>query len=296
MLVLYVAGWGRSGSTLLGNLLGEIPGYLSVGEIRYLFHPGITCGCGHLAADCPFWGEVTAEAEWRVGPIDRRAFIEQQEHALPPKRVPLLLWKGLGADAASVLRITQALRTAAAEVSGADVVVDGSKHPGDLVALRSYPGLRAVHLIRDPRATGYSWSRRRRNGQQALTLTSATWRWIEWNLLTELALIQKPALRLQYLDFIQNPLLHVNRIAEFVGTDSRLPDGIIAAGVAKLKTNHAIGGNPSKFQTGEVQLTPDTAWKRDLGRLPTMLVTAMTWPLMLRYGCVPSVGPRSTTW
>ena len=32
--VLYIAGNGRSGSTLLGVLLGQIPGFFNVGEVR----------------------------------------------------------------------------------------------------------------------------------------------------------------------------------------------------------------------------------------------------------------------
>jgi hypothetical protein len=293
MLVVYVAGWGRSGSTLLGNLLGEIPGYISIGELRYLFHPGITCGCGNLAADCSFWSEVTSRAESRIGQIDRAVFVDEQVRALAPKRVPLLIWKTPGDEAARVLRVTQALHTAVADVSGADVVVDGSKHPGDLAGLSSSPALRAVHLIRDPRATGYSWTRRRRQGQQALSLKAATFRWVEWNLFTELVLSRMSPtrrLRLRYEDFISNPRLHVNQIADLVGTGERLPGSAVSAGVAKLGGNHAVGGNPSKFKTGEVRLAQDDAWRRELGLPARAFVAAMAWPLMLRYGYEHKIG------
>lgn len=289
MLVLYLAGWGRSGSTLLGNLLGEIPGYISIGELRYLFHPDITCGCGNLAADCSFWSDVTSRAESRIGHIDRVAFVDQQVRSLAPKRVPLLIWRPPSDEAANVLRITQALHAAVAEVSGAEVVVDGSKHPGDLAGLSSDPALRVVHLVRDPRATGYSWSRRRRQSQQALSLKAATFRWVEWNLLTEFVVSRMSptrSVRLRYEDFIVDPSLHANRIADLVGTGGRLPDDTVSAGVAKLGANHAIGGNPSKFETGNVRLAQDDAWKADLGRRASRLVSATTWPLMLRYGYV----------
>ena len=35
--VLYIAGWGRSGTTILGNILGQVEGMFSVGEIRFLW-------------------------------------------------------------------------------------------------------------------------------------------------------------------------------------------------------------------------------------------------------------------
>jgi len=48
--VLYILGWGRSGSTVLGNILGEIDGFFSAGELHYLWErslvEGRACGCG----------------------------------------------------------------------------------------------------------------------------------------------------------------------------------------------------------------------------------------------------------
>lgn len=33
--VLYIAGTGRSGTTIFSNLLGQVPGCLAAGEVRY---------------------------------------------------------------------------------------------------------------------------------------------------------------------------------------------------------------------------------------------------------------------
>jgi len=33
--VLYIAGWGRSGSTILDNVLGQLDGCFSTGELNY---------------------------------------------------------------------------------------------------------------------------------------------------------------------------------------------------------------------------------------------------------------------
>ena len=47
---------------MLANVLGEVPGYVSVGEVRFLWQRGIEqnrlCGCGEHFADCPFWNDV----------------------------------------------------------------------------------------------------------------------------------------------------------------------------------------------------------------------------------------------
>ena len=48
--VLFIGGWGRGGSTLLGNLLGSIPNAASVGELNAFWYTRETrafpCGCG----------------------------------------------------------------------------------------------------------------------------------------------------------------------------------------------------------------------------------------------------------
>ena len=63
--VMYVASWSRSGSTLLDLMLGQIPGFVSVGELRFLWERGVRegqlCGCGAPVPKCPFWSRVLEE-------------------------------------------------------------------------------------------------------------------------------------------------------------------------------------------------------------------------------------------
>lgn len=64
--VLYVVGYGRSGSTMLGMALGRHPGIVNLGEISVLrtFVPGPTyvppraCGCLQRLDQCPYWRGV----------------------------------------------------------------------------------------------------------------------------------------------------------------------------------------------------------------------------------------------
>ena len=63
--VVYIAGDGRSGSTLLSRLLNQLPGWLALGEVRYFWERGLqqnrACECGHPFGECPLWREVVAE-------------------------------------------------------------------------------------------------------------------------------------------------------------------------------------------------------------------------------------------
>ena len=66
MKVLYVAGSGRSGSTIVDNILGQLDGVGRVGEVRFLWERGMledrTCGCGAAFSACPFWRAVLERA------------------------------------------------------------------------------------------------------------------------------------------------------------------------------------------------------------------------------------------
>ena len=64
--VLYIGGLGRSGSTLLDRMLGQLPGFFSAGEIRDLWQRGLRenalCGCGAPFKECEVWTRVGKEA------------------------------------------------------------------------------------------------------------------------------------------------------------------------------------------------------------------------------------------
>jgi hypothetical protein len=284
--VVFVTGWGRSGSTLLGAILGTLPGVVALGELRHLLHPGVTCGCGRPADDCTFWLSVRTRVAAELGGLDRERFLAAQRRALAPKRVPALLRGETNADVEYAAIVMEALCRAAATEARATVVVDGSKHPADAAILGLRPGSSVVHLVRDPRATAYSWSRRRRDGQQALGMLNASLRWAEWNLLSELVARRAPsAVRVRYEDLVRDPS---STLAAVCGTAGLVPpDGLAAGGSVELGPNHMVAGNPSKFRTGTVPIVPDTTWNGDLGRPSRLLVTTATFPLMAHYGYLP---------
>ena len=62
--VLYIAGSGRSGSTILDRILGQLDGFFSVGELCNLWDRGLLahrkCGCGVPVDQCPTWTGILA--------------------------------------------------------------------------------------------------------------------------------------------------------------------------------------------------------------------------------------------
>jgi hypothetical protein len=60
---------------------------------------------------------------------------------------------------------------------------------------------------------------------------------------------------------------------------SQLAEGRLAAG-----RNHTVAGNPVRLTQGEIRIRPDLEWRTGLRPSARRTVTALTWPLLLRYG------------
>ena len=72
--VLYLAGWGRSGSTILSNIIGEVEGFFSAGEVYNLWQRGLLenklCGCERSFSECVFWKETFELAYGGIDSLD----------------------------------------------------------------------------------------------------------------------------------------------------------------------------------------------------------------------------------
>ena len=167
--VVYVTGWGRSGSTLLDVVLGQLPGFFSAGELVYLWSRGIgagwTCGCGSPVASCAVWGEVLAGAYTSPAQDVARRMELLEQRLIRTRHLPALFspglrrrWRpGLLEEYADSLA---SLYGSLARVTGSRVIVDSSKLPAYAAVLGSIDGIEVyvVHLTRDPRAVAYSWA------------------------------------------------------------------------------------------------------------------------------------------
>ncbi|MGH2812195.1 MAG: hypothetical protein ACRDI1_05730, partial [Actinomycetota bacterium] len=100
--VLYIGGAGRSGSTLLDLMLGQLPGFFAAGELKYVWDRGLLrnelCGCGSSFRECPFWTAVGTEAfgGWDAldaAEVSRLATAVDRHACLPVMSAPWI-WPG----------------------------------------------------------------------------------------------------------------------------------------------------------------------------------------------------------
>ncbi len=305
--VLFIAGTGRSGSTLLDRLLGSVPGMFSGGELSLVWQFGIgenrPCSCGQLFRDCPFYRKVMQEAFGEPAVVDLPALQEARRRILPRWRNAVLIRTGRLTSrqrgAVKELADFQAkLYRGIARVSGASVILDSSKHP--ILGLVSRPvveDFRVVHLVRDSRGPAYSWQRvkwePKREGQSGTMprhpAIEAAWGWMGSNLLTELTLRRRGRyLRISYESLTAAPEHVLRRVLDFAGVAEEVPSRGPGGGF-EAAPMHMASGNPIRFDTGEIAVREDTEWRTAMGWRDKALVTALTLPGLVRYGYV---GPR----
>lgn len=293
--VLYLAGTGRSGSTVLGAVVGEVDGFFFAGEVRYLWERGLVegrlCGCGRPLTACEFWGSVLERAYGTVD-IDAPSIAAEQRRATRMRRLPALLAGRPVIDDGHLGRLSRLYRALAVE-AGARVIVDSSKLPAYGRLLRSVPDLdvRVVHLIRDPRAVAYSWQRLKEQPdrgtpgfmQQRSPLSTA----VMWTITNGTArrLLQSSPDRfveVRYEDFAAKPRESVGRILALVGAQgAALP--FIGERDLHLSANHSVAGNPDRLDARIVTIRTDAEWVSRIGRTNELVTTVGTLPLLHRY-------------
>jgi hypothetical protein len=173
------------------------------------------------------------------------------------------------------------------------VIVDSSKEPAHGYAMSLVPGVdfRVVHLIRDPRAAAYSWLKKKPQPDSEeiehmvrFSPAKSSALWDSWNASAEALWRRTPGkyLRLRYEDFVADPRKSLERIVSLVGVTAELP--LAGEREISLGVSHTVSGNPNRFETGAVELRPDREWMDRMEPRHRALVTALTFPLLKRYG------------
>jgi hypothetical protein len=255
MGVVYISGYGRSGSTLLDVLLGNLPGVVSLGEVGSLsrrWARGERCACGATLDTCPFWSAVVARLPGGTADLAELGKLIATHESW---------WRtsGVGTDGMRYLELTRELLEACATESGARWLVDSSKttygharRPAQLMALRDLE-LRALHLVRQAADVGAA-ARKGRNSDLASERAEPWWRWrtgiamVGWVIANRRArwvtsrLGAVGARTLRFESLLAAPEQTVRDLATWLGVDPGPVSTALQAGAA-LPVGHLVGGN-----------------------------------------------------
>jgi len=276
--IIYIAGYGRSGSTVLDIILDNSPDIIGLGEtvsIELVKNDINKCSCGKELLHCPFYKQVfNLESKFTLNTI--REFvktcraIEHRKNAINiffNRHDPCLL-KNYKEYMDSFWR-SLIIKT------GKNTFVDSSKTaPGATwrpLAIYRYCGynLKMIHLVRDGRAVLRSILRGSNQalgkGYEAkllLPFIRAVYGWITANLIAMIegmCIGKDKYLRVKYEDLMQNPSKTLEEIQEFLEIDlSSVINKIVDR--KPLTVGHMLGGNRLRFNK-TIYLNFDEEWK-----------------------------------
>ncbi|MEW6288912.1 MAG: sulfotransferase [Thermodesulfobacteriota bacterium] len=262
--VIYIAGYGRSGSTILDIMLGDHPEIFSGGELAYLlddyFNDARNCTCGKKYCDCDIWGGLQKQLTFSVEScakkmreIDQKFFLRGVKNT----------WNETDFD--EYAQIVRTVFHAACCDKKARFIVDSSKTAGDSrqrpIALSRVAGLnvKVIHLKRSFLQTIRSVMRKsnweaeghnKHNKHKIIRVLRAVPGWIIANTYawrTKMLLKSGSYYRLAYEDLLAEPRKKFEEIGQFLGVDlSEI--GLKAENGSRFTGHHNVGGNRLRLQ------------------------------------------------
>jgi hypothetical protein len=288
---------------LLAQALGEVPGIVSVGEVRHIWSRGVVenqlCGCGTPFQVCPFWKETFDVAFPGKNWSDLASIYDLQRRVDGIRYVPRVFWNWARSRAyerqlTEYVELLGELFRAMRVTTDDATIVDSSKTPmhGRIAMMIPNMQMHVVHLTRDSRAVAFSWMRKKERPEvhwkkedmpRYSAMKSSVW-WNGANIVSELLARHAASfVQLQYEEFIRQPQAAMSQILNAAGVgpaaEEFLRDGVLQAGV-----QHTVSGNPGRFKSGPVALKLDDEWRTAFRGGNRWIVDVLTGIWLRRYG------------
>jgi len=302
--VLYIAGSGRSGSTILGRILGQYKGFFFAGELCKIWRYGLmenrVCGCGLPFKDCAFWKKIMYMAFGDQENIDGHEIYNLRQKSAYMRHIPRMLVSGNkslhDSNFNKFADVLQKLYHAIQAHTGCRVIVDCSKtapYGYVLESLRSID-LYILHLVRDPRGVAYAKLQKYLYqpgdgnsvyaGQAGVMKSSVIWNVQNYAVEAFWKKHKDCYLRIHYENFATDPVATLTPIIEMMNEDTSSLPFIGKHRVTLDEKTHTAAGNPVRFNAGTVDIKLDQTWQENMSSKNKRLIKLATFPLFKKYG------------
>lgn len=265
--VIYIAGNGYSGSTLLDIILGSTKECFSTGELTFIKRDTIReeyCSCKKKISKCEIWSNIFDlwETESEISYQRYQHLSNRYQRNKTTIRTyinfvrPSYEFKQL---CMSTLKLFQAIQT----VTGYSVLIDSSKSPQRIAILSKIVDLQVIHLCRDFKGVLNSSKRpAKKNIQAGIEVdipARRTWKvlvdWIFTNLVTEIFSLGVPSKKVLFTKYVHKPelLREIDPVFKNLNINQSFSAPHMLAGNA-LRLKEDITINPNKgFQYKQLE-------------------------------------------
>jgi len=271
--ILYIDSYMRSGSTLLGMLLGAQPGITYLGEVRNFQEHWLNrkrCYCGYDLNACPFWAGIIARLE-----ISPTVFETKTDRSPAHKLVKYASVLNTASCFISLLgRFFPSIRREYRVIENISRIYElvlsqkklvflcDSSHrstQAKLLWLHYRDRFKIIHLVRDGRGVTNSVMKRKRISMEQ---AARTWKRSNiFTLITQIGIPKQNLIRVRYEDICSNPEIELKRICDFGGVDSNEVSTQLTSAMF-----HFVGGSSTirDFGAQEHEIALDERWKVEL--------------------------------
>lgn len=306
--VIYIAGYGRSGSTLLDIVLSQESTVFSGGELRsigtLLMESHSLCTCGLSFHQCPVWGKIfdTMLTFLKNEGINALAFQRLQNRIESMFSLILLKASGnwLTANKTELDIYTKFYTKLLSSIAdlGFDYVVDSSKtargNAARPLALQSLVGvpITLIHMVRHPLAVLNSVSKglnrdfeKGLSRKRLFSVPRACLGWPIANLSASIAsqlMPERSAAFIRYEDLLISPDTEINRLCTLIGLN---PSPILKwlQEDRRNSERHTLAGNRMRFENVRIDPTRGVSSQK-LALSLNWMVSFLLWPLVKKYG------------
>lgn len=255
--VIYIAGNGHSGSTLLDIIIGTSPGIFSAGELTFITRDSIFeeyCSCSEKISDCNLWKNINAI--WLKNSTvsleeykKLRLKYERNKTTLAALKSRILPSQDFKKYSFATLKLFEAIQQA----TGKNVIVDSSKSPQRIAVLNKIVDLKVLHICRNAKgvlnSAKKSTKKDIKKGIEAdLPARRTSKTLIEWvfvNMITELFCLGVSSKKVKYKKYI-NDLKSLEKFQHEIKISKEevfSSDHMLAGNILRLKKDIYIDKN-----------------------------------------------------
>ncbi|WP_261885784.1 sulfotransferase domain-containing protein [Vibrio pomeroyi] len=280
--IVLITGFGRSGSSLINMLISKRINSVDVGELRFLYERGYInnerCSCNDYFRECNFWDGVIKKI-----PVD-----DPFEYSLLSKKTQrnrsfftsYFNWFSED-DEKYIGKEKKLIDSILNNSSSRHVILDSSKVPVRACLyykLREHYDVKILHVLRDPRAVSYSWSKDvprpetdNKENMHKFSYLESSLLWVGVNFLSRLLSFKykDDYKMIIYEDLCKNPVSVMDSVESFIfpGGNDSLNNSVF----------HSISGNPMRF-VDNVDIKLDENWKKNTTKFKNIIPSVIALP------------------